>query len=356
MVKETLTQLIAYQIKELEHKEASINKSIANCDVIVELRNLHISKTNITNHLNDLRDRVPLKKYIDQTSKLLEIYKETPIEDKIIDVINNTQQELTPLEILKEKTVDAYFEIASSFVPMTINKENINKIDHTNNVCLTCGESLHGCNISFSGLLICGECGSNNKSSKPVSSAAKEYDVCGNLLKAHKRYTGTAPIKFDIKVMMEDLDDYFTSQGKKPGSYYRALPLNEDGRKDDTSQDILCLALKEIGYGIYYKDYMYIGHHYYGWKLHNLRHLEDVMIRNFRAKQEVWNSMSIEERGGQSSLSTQYRLCREYQHAGHKCKLKDFKVSKKKKTIARYDKAYANMCKKAGFTDIFYND
>ena len=336
--------MIEYYHQELVRIKAFISEACS----IVELRELETKQLEIQKKLRDLEDCTLLKKYIKDTEHFILAYRDTPRKKKIIDITNSDHERLTDSEKKIEALVDNYFHAASKCVPLKVKKEAIMYI---NDSCVFCGSSLQDRKITLAGTRICGNSLCKSESSVFVATnvVSKEYDTWNNLLKAHRRYTGITPVKFDIDIMMKELDAHFVGEGKKEGAYYRALPLTKKGFKTGTSHEELCTALKKIGYQDYFKDYRYIAHKYYGWILPNLTHLEDIMASNFRAKQEVWNRLRPDQRGGYSSLATQFRLCMEYQHAGYDCDLEDFRVSKKISTIARYYAVYSTMCREAGF-------
>ena len=249
-----------------------------------------------------------------------------------------------------EKVVDAYFRAASKYTTMSITKELPSK---TECICGQCGTDLTVVNQSITGYKTCPNknCKVDNFVLKHVN-VVKEYDTWGNFLKAFNRHTGVTymnpnAVKFNIKDLMKSLDKYSKEKGKPRGKHYRKLQLNSKGRKDGTSQEFICQALCHLKYKDFYKDYMYICHHYYGWEYPKLKHLLGTIERNFKKKQEVWKQLTEIEKGGQSSLPTQYRLYREFQHVGYDCDESDFRLAEKTETLNRHDKVYAIMCERS---------
>ncbi|CAH6419597.1 Divergent Poxvirus Late Transcription Factor VLTF3 like [uncultured virus] len=344
-------------IAQLEQELLSLELRIDNSTAVIEMRELDVARGRLVERLASLKSSSILHKYNLAVAPLLTTYRDTPLGDRVIDAMNMTCDRQSREEIIREKTVDAYVQVVTS-----LNLPNVNitkeKPESKSKVkmCETCNAPLIACPVLLSGLLVCSVCGTHNKP-KTSGSGAKEYDSLGNLMKAHKRYVGTIVPKCDMDLVTSKLDEYAASQGKYGSEYYRALPLNSNGKKDGTSVDDLCYALKMVGENELYKSYNYVGHHYYGWALPDLRHLEADMITNFRAKQEVWdNDMTDEEKGCDSNLCIEYRLCREHQHAGRDCELEDYKIPRKSKTLDRYNNGYAIMCKRAGFGNIFSMD
>jgi len=348
-----ITKLLTHTKQEVDDVNEELRLLQSEIDIatsVVSLKHLQARQKKLETRYDDLVTNKRQESYKNRTSEYLSIYADMHNDAKRIDATRLDSYKLTDEEKKKERVVDQYLSIAASFVEMKITKQTLNIIDE----CSQCGASLYGVLVSESGHRICPNptCEVDNHLTKIQGLPPKEYDPYKNFLKAHKRYIGGNKGVFStelLETLMSDLDSYFTQKGEKDGAYYRALPLNERGRKDGTSHEAICKAFKQLGYEYFYKYYMYICHVYYGWNLPDLAGLEEQIERNFRAKQEIWDSMSSDERGGQSSLSTQYRLCREYQHVGYECDLSEFKVSRKIKTVSRYDRAYSIMCTRSGF-------
>lgn len=353
IVRQLISDHVAKSAVELEAKLQHIQERINTCCVVIEIRELNMAKIDITTKLTTLRSNALLNRYVSASVPLLIAYRDMPLTDRVIDAASGPHSQ-SASEVARERTVALYMSVLEGLrLPtITITKEKVETKDKTG-ACTVCNTPLFGCTPLMSGHILCSVCGSSNKP-KSSATSSKGYDALSNLLKTFKRYICVIEPKCDIEDVKVRLDDYFREKGDKDGAHYRAMALDEHGRKEGTSIDDLCLALKMKGYDDLYRHYMYVGHHYYGWKIPDLKHLEEAIIRNFRLKQEVWdNEMTESEKGGQSNICAEYRLCRECQHAGHECDLEDFKVSRKPRTLEKYDNGYAIMCKRSGFEDIF---
>lgn len=328
-------------IKKLELIESRLNKS----ESMVELKQLNIDKMYLSKEAARTNPSELIKKYTFETRDYLDEFVRLPKTSALIDVMSFDHMRMSPIDIRREKIVDIYISIAAKYVKLDIDK----KVQvHLNDICIECQANLVGTKTSSSGSKIC-SCGVENPSAKALITPPKEYIVWGNFLKIFKRSIGDIDIK-PIDLIMKDLDSLAASEKEPPGNYYRQLPPDKYGFKKDTSVSSLCNKLSILGYSDYYKGYAYIGHMYYGWSLRThlkLRILE--LERNFKAKQDVWDNMSIDEKEGNSSISNPYRLCRELQHLGEHCRLRDFNVSTKRKTLEKYDRVYKRMCIGAGF-------
>ena len=247
-------------------------------------------------------------------------------------------------EDMLEHTVTEYLAIAAEYMPLVIEREKRQVVYK----CKHCATSLAGVPTSFGGIRVCprANCQTENHIFRVTAVVPKEYNVWGNLLKAYDRFVGETELK-NINVIMADLDIYFNSIGKLTGEYYRKQPLNAMGRKDGTSHRTLCEAFSVLRYKSYYKNYMYVGHMYYGWELWSLSHLLPQIKRNFDRKQAVWETLTTDQKQGQSNLGTEFRMCMELNHVGIMCDISWFNISTTQKTLEKNYSVYTLMCKGA---------
>jgi hypothetical protein len=305
-----------------------------------------------TEKLETCKKEKLLVKYLKETKDYLIEYGKIPTTIALVDVMSFDHMKISPIDLKREKIVDAYISIARKYVKMDV--EKIVKVN-MDDICFSCHLDLVSVKTSSSGLKIC-PCGAENEVAKPIIVPPKEYIVWINFHKTFTRDMGEKKVEV-IDLIMSDLDAQAKMDGKPIGDYYRNLPLNKYGFKKGTSVAILCSNLSKLGYTEHYKNYAYIGHKQYGWTLRtHLKSRVSEMERNFKAKQDVWDTMTPDEKEGNSSISNNYRLCREYQHLGEKCRLRDFNVSGKRETIEKYDRVYKKMCIGAGFKFPHYEE
>ena len=327
--------------KELE----ALEKKLLSFGSMAELKQLNINKMYLVSKLKECNKETLLSKYLSESESYLIEYGKIPTTVAVVDVMSFDHMKISPADQKREKIVDAYISIAGKYFKLDVTKVVRTSMD---NICSNCHLDLVGIKTSSSGIKIC-SCGAENEVAKPVIIAPKEYLVWGNFLKTFKRNIGDIKVKI-IDLITSDLDAQAEMDGKPTGEYYRSLPLDKYGFKKGTSVSLLCSKLSQLGYAEYYKSYAYIGHKQYGWALRTyLKSRIDELESNFKAKQDVWDSMSPDAKEGNSSISNPYRLCREYQHLGVKCRLRDFNVSDKRETIEKYDRVYKKMCIGAGF-------
>lgn len=327
--------------KEIERLEQQVEDSMS--VPFINATTLKIKR--LTIKVEKLKKDAVTQKYISETKDYIRKYKSIPKEEIVVDIMDLNQVRVTPTELQIERIVDEYLSKAVNYIELVIEKEVLEANLH---YCISCEYDLSSIPSTRTGIRICPSCEAENKIPRAAYMALKEYDVFGNFLKAHRRYTCSIELKFDIKILMKELDVYFASTGEKPGKYYRDLPSKKNGRKEGTCQMRLCDALKAIGKVSYYKYYSSIGMHYWGWKPALLDHLLETIKKNFQIKQDEFDKMDPDERGSHSAPPTEFRLWAEYNHAGYKCDISLFKISRKPATLNRYIKTYSLMCERAG--------
>lgn len=329
-----------------------ISKKLSTAGSVSKIKSLMSNKEYIEENISKTDPVFLLGKYKRETSEYLAEYSKLPKKTTVVDAMGFDRSKPSSVDIRREKLVDSYISIAKKYVKLDVVKSvNTFVVD----ICSSCKKDLSEVKSSLAGVKIC-PCGFETEPFRSTIVPPKDYFVWGNFLKTFNRNVGEVEIKI-IDLILSDLDTQATMLKEPIGEYYRNLPLNEYGYKDGTSVDSLCVKLGELGYSKYFDNYAFIGHKQYGWRLKtHLKSRVDEIKHNFEAKQAVWDNMSYDEKEGDSSISNQYRLCRELQHIGERCRLRDFNVSRKKETIERYNRVYRKMCIGAGFAFPHYKD
>jgi hypothetical protein len=351
------------ELAKLQAQLEQIDQRLQTAGSISIITMLELEKGTLKHRMATMESQTELDRYLRDTQNYLVAYHQLPAEQRLLNTTNNFEQEhITPAERQRESIVDQYLSVAARYIGLQIHKE-LQRLQTPE--CNICGANLWDVRPTQLGVRICPSpyCRAENKLICYTNASSSEYKVLANLEKTFKRLTCQAEVKLNIQVVMEDLDSHYAALRAAnpklterdgalyPGAHYRALTPNAYGRKSGTCQYLLCDALSELGYSSFYKDYMYIAYHYWGWLIPPVHNFWPAIVENFSHKQEIWDRMSIAERGGsQSSISTEYRLCRELQHAGAKVYLFMFKVSTRPETIKEYDEKYELLCRRAGYT------
>lgn len=275
--------------------------------------------------IDDLTHEKSLKKYIQDSDKILKELKTNP----------------------KPKLVEKYF---------TICREHI-KIDFIQNIeeeikCIGCGEKLEEVN-QVDTLQVCSVCDTINPCMKPskynrdieFGNTVYDEDII-NFIKVLDKFEGknTCPIH---QSLYDELDEYMENINMRKGEYYRKQPLNEKGKKDGTSKRLLWQALESLGYNQYYEEASRICHCYWGWKLPDLSFYRDRLIEDYQSTQAVWNRIKGEFKRS-ASLGTQFRLYVQLMAVGYECDREDFRIQEMVDSLRLHIKAWSRMCKESG--------
>jgi len=297
--KQNLSKLIENKEKEEQYlldNMATINR-VEKFDRLEKIKELEKKIESIQNN-----------NYIERLGDMLDRYKQYPIGSKErIDVI---------LE---------YIELAKDYIKINV----VRKLDD-NNLCPHCGINLDEIYVDEN-TNCCPKCSGELKifSKIPGYNRYKKmhinknsYDDRNNFRRALYRYQGKQDAKIPQSVF-EKLDRYFRSLNIPTGDEIKKLPCDELGHKPGTSLQLMLNALKNTKLNYYYEDANLICKLYWGWNLPDLSHLEDKIMEDYCAFQNVYKNI---KRNRKSSLNTQLILYHLLRHNGHKCRPEDFKI------------------------------
>jgi hypothetical protein len=273
--------------------------------------------------LEDWKNDISLKKYINETSDIIEKYYETN------DI----------------KYAEYYLLKAGKY----INIERIKKLENKFQ-CKGCKADLSDLNENLEGFYVCIECNSINQALKPTKytkdlenyNSVYEEDIT-NFMKILDKFEGRNTVEIHNELYGE-LDEYFISKNMKNGEYYRNLPLLENGKKEGTNRKRLWSALEALGYNQYYDETSYIAHIYWGWKIPDLSLYRDQILKDYQNTQQVWSRIKHEYKRS-ASLGTQYRLYVHLLAVGYPyCERDDFKIQDMVESLRLHNHAWERMC------------
>lgn len=339
--------LIEKQVTLLENEIDPQEKTIN------EIKEIEHQIKVLKNSLDDYIHKKSLTTYISLTEKLLIEYNEVASNKSKGVVIFKKAKEKEPPDILDKrlKVIRQYLDIAKDYIRLEIvHKQNIKSI------CYGCGMDLT--NIFFDeevGFCVCPSCGfekesiSHNSTFKDIQRSntgnRNNYDDCENFRKALLRFQGKQANKPPPK-LYEHLDVYFDKIGKPPRSEIIKLPLTSDGKKKGTTRQMMFEALSETNNSAYYDDINLIIHEYWGWKLPDISHLEDQIMEDYIATQQVYNQIPDKDRD--ASLNIQFRLFVHLKAVGYPCTKDDFKIQTSRDSLIFHSEMWKIMCEKTG--------
>lgn len=175
------------------------------------------------------------------------------------------------------------------------------------------------------------------------------YNDRETFVRAFARFEGTYP---DVvpDLLYDQLDEYFTSKGFPKGEYFRALPLEANGRKAGTSVSLLNQALQATDNADFYKCYTLVGHHYWGWALRDFSKIYTRVMEEYDMTQEVYNV----EKERDSSLNVNIRIYLHLKAVDYPCDWDDFKYLTARDSLEYHQRMWKKMCDQTGvkYTEI----
>lgn len=286
-----------------------------------------------------------------KTGNKLKTYHEE-VDELIIEYLNlKKKQELNENELNKRLyIIDKYLKIAKKYIQINITRIITKEI----NCCLNCKTSLDGITSTNEGIIRCINCHNEHKIVnfvKTIQINDNENDI-ENFIKALMRYQGLQ--NNPPTILYTKLDNYFKERELPISKEIKSLPYNEYGKKGNTNKEMLFIALSNIGYSSYYEDINLIGHIYWDWKLPNLTHLKDKILRHYTITQKSFYKIPIEIRCRISSLGTQYRLWRHLELVGHPCYMNEFKIAENNDSLQNHHRIWKMMCELSNDPEIYY--
>jgi len=300
---------------------------------VIEYKLTQKSCTQIRQAITDLEQDADKKTYLSLVQPYIEAYSRIgPLAKTVVftkTVVPQPTPRLPPNET-RHQIIAEFLEVARKYIPLDV----VRKIPKSQE-CPRCGRDISGIALDGQGIRRCHDCGYEEaniipaayyKDSERVSSTNRtNYEDKENFQKSLLRYQGKQPNKLPTDLFTE-LDAYFKAYSLPIGEEVRKMPLNADGRsRGQTSLEMLWKALQERKYTEFYDDGNLITNLYWGWKLPDCSHQEDIIVDDYARTQAVFEA---EPKERTSSLNTQYRLYQHLQARGFPCVPGDFKMIK----------------------------
>lgn len=290
-----------------------------------------------------------LKKEIKKIGNTIKDYQQDISINKYIEL---TQSVLEQIElshgVVSQSLMDTYFSVAKKYINIDIIRDVTEESS-----CVNCNEPIDE-NTNIDNVVICPNCDAINtimrltRFIRDVEYGNTVYDEdITNFIKVLEKFEGknSTPIH---EGLYDELDEYMKSVDIKPGSYYRGLPLNEEGKKEGTSKRLLWQALERLKYNQYYDEINRISHVYWGYALPDLSHYRDQLIEDYQNTQTVWKRIK-KDYDRSASLGTQYRLYKHLLAVGYpNCRREDFRIQEMIDSLRLHDHAWKRMCEETG--------
>lgn len=353
--KQILSRLEIQREQEIKKLRREINGLKNRLGIIsTETYNQRISKQieKLEKELDNLESKEKINQYLESTQEFLSKYEKLGQLSKVISFKRNptSKGEDEQKKILRLKVIHEYLVTAQNFIDL-----DITRIIDPYTACENCNTILTGDEEEE-----CDICGHILESSMALPlfkesnriniSCRNEYEDRENFYKTLLRFKGQQMVKLP-KDLHEKLDEYFRSYNLPTGEEIRRLPLNNRNQKDGTSRDLMFKALSDLRnlrYSDYYEDINLICHNYWGWPLPDISHLEDILMDDYDASQQIYKEIRTEHDWIKrtSCLNSQYRLYRHLKLRKYPCRMDDFKMIKTPRILEDYEAIWKIICTK----------
>jgi hypothetical protein len=352
LIRKTLSNESITVLPGLEQSYQKYNEMVKKPQTVIERQNTIDKIQKVEQEIREIREGIKLQRYIDESKLLLHHYRKCRKNIRMISFTleDTSSQELTPESRERVNIIEKYLDIARKYISISVMRA------HTNNVprCSGCNNILKATMINEYGNSQCAICAvehqmviytKTNVDNEHIS-GKKTDDSFENLMKAFYAYQGLQDIHIPDIIYCK-LDEYFLAHNLPKGEEVRKLPMNRRGRRGNTTPNMIWTALEKIGHTEYNDDCYLIARNYWDWELPNLIQHEQLFKQHYISTQQVFNSMTPEEKGRSSSLGTQYRLWRELEYIGHECYPEDFRIAENEESRRIHDRLWKIMVARA---------
>jgi len=329
-----------------------------------ESRRMIKQKSELQGKIKDIISSESWTKYVDRVKNLLIAYTQVSTDKSkgiiIVGKRSETYEDKRKTE-LRLDIIDLYINIASEYITL-----NVSRIEKLVAACPICETPFKDFDVDEdAGMCICPKCSwfrenlakssYNRDNGKTSSSNKNDYEDRENFYKAALRFACKQVKTFHEK-LENDLDEYFIGIGIGPGSEIRQKPLIK-GKREGVGFQMMIKALTSLSrtkkkeliyrkiYSDYYEDVWLIMHNYWGFTPNDIMHLIPKLMEIYDVTQEVYNGMSLTERGGRdAALNTQFRLLAELLSCDYECNKTDFKIQTSRESLENHQRIWKKMC------------
>lgn len=330
------------RLKLLNTDLALLKAKLPQCKFLIEKKAIEKNINETEQEINKLQQK--LNNYIKETEPFLKQYQQYGPSKKILSFRSNRNNKVVN-EILispKTKLIHDFIQIGQKYIDLHIVRE------------LNIGNSCPGCNADLtdiepldeSGLIICPNCKHEKYTfiKQTIETATSSNSSLDTLCKSLMKFQGKHPTVLPPNIY-KDLDQHFTSYGLPfTSKEIKALPLNDNGTRGETTREIMLRALRDKGYATYYEDLNLICHQYWGWELPNIQDKEEIIIRDIYITEEILKMLPSDL---QINLNSQYRLYKLFQLRKLSYNIEYFKIISTRSIITNYDNVWREIINKA---------
>lgn len=361
IIRKKLLQEKNIKLLDLKIQYDKLNIEISKPQTIIFRRNCLKTMQEIKNEINAIETGAKLEKYNNKVKNILDEYRN--YNGRVKTITFDTDEEVEDLSSLDSEvrsrldTINKFFYIASEYITIEVFQVPGKNKD----LCLGCGESIEKVVSNNDGIVRCPFCQTehqslttNRLSRDPLrinTNQNSEDETSDNFIKALIRYEGLQSAEHIDEKLFVKLDAYFKMHGCPSSEEIKTMPLNDRGRRGDTTHKMLWTALSKIKCSEFLNDTNLIAHLYWNWTLPVVKNKE-LVIQNYNKTQRVYYQIPTDIRGRSSSLGTQFRLWRELQLAGHPCYMDEFKIADNSESLRNHNRLWRMMTDAAGLVFI----
>ena len=320
------------KLYKLEKKLVKQQKKIKGRQNVIDRKISRKKISILENEIENVENDQDFKEYITASKPIVEQYRKIGPLSKIVSFVKDSKNVAEETVENKEQQMNRYsiifdyLEVARKYININIYREVVAS------TCSGCGLawSDETCQTYDQGIVVC-NCGYERysvfispfcKDMTRVNTTRNNYDDKENFRKVVNRFQGKEANPPGLE-LYDRLDDYFRRIGFPTSDIIKEYPLNKEGRKKGTNKSLIYEALKEINYTDQYDHVNLICHIYWGWKLHDLSHLEDQIMADYETSQNMVVNLTKDRK---SSLNSQFRLYKHLKRLDYDCKEDDFKI------------------------------
>lgn len=308
----------------------------------------------LSDKIDDIENEISFKKYNLAAEDIIRRYKDLGKDDTFYDPFS--KRTIYSKGSQSQKKLKERIRIIMEFVNLARNYININIFNEsigTLQNCNICGMDISNIPCNLSGMIICPECYCQQVKLKEITTQKNkinksDYSNHNNFRKSFLRFQGNMDKKLPKdNTIVKDLEKYFTEKGMELEAIRDSKP-DEYGKKPGTNLEMLISALKELEYSKYYNCANYLGRQLWGWKLHELNSIEEIIMDDYAQTQRVYENL---DKDRSSSLNVEFRLFKHLQARGIKCRAEDFKLPR---DLVKQEELWFQMVKGANVEGLEY--
>ena len=323
------------------------------------------SRRKIEKYEEDIKkyeENIERDEYLKKTEDLIKSYKKLGTISTIVSFKKNNREEDAPPEdeksqMVRHRIISEYLEHARKYIGINLIRTYLNS-----GSCPACGAKYNDIELieDDSGSMVCPICNMEKvliyknpffSDGCRVNNSRNNYEDRANFEKVLMRYQGKQITKPDRELYIK-LDEYFLSKGLPSSDDYQKMPLMLNGRKEKSSRELMFEALSNINCSGYYDDINLICHVFFGWKLPDVSHLEEEIMRDYDISQRIYEQLPNRE-GRKSSLNSQWRLYVLLKRRGWPCRSRDFKIPMTQNILEYHKMVWKQICNILGWECLF---